>query len=133
MKLLLTTFFAALLTTPFALAEGGKCDKCPSKEKQKTSLVPCDNCDKHSKKDKKESTLVTAETEALAGKCCKDKNKEECKKEEATLAGKDCGKGKGDCGKGKGDCDKGEATLLAGKDCGKKGKGDCNKDEATLA
>lgn len=131
MKLLLTAFCAALITSPLAFAEGkcdkGKCDK----EKEESTLVAeggkCDKgkCDKE--KEKEESTLVAASTAgdqlAHCGKCgkgekckdCKDgekcekckKHEEETKKEGTLMAESKCKKGK---------CDKEEeeeSTLLA--------------------
>ena len=76
MKLLLTEFYAAMITSPLAFAEGKcekKCDK-ECKEKEESTLVAGKDCDKKKcVKDKEESTL-------LAGKDCDkkkcDKNKE---------------------------------------------------------
>lgn len=126
MKLLLTAFCAAMITSPFAFAdkcEKGKCDK----EKQESTLVAeagkCDKCKKGDDADKKEEGTLVAE----AAKCekCKDGKKcEKCKKagekEEGTLAEGKCDKCK------KGDADKKEEGTLAEGKC-KKGK--CDKDE----
>jgi hypothetical protein len=86
MKLLLTTFCAALFISPLAFAEGEgkKCDKKCDKDKQEETLITeagekkkCDKkCDKE-KEAEKEATL------AHCGKCekCKDcKDGEKCEK-----------------------------------------------------
>jgi hypothetical protein len=95
MKLLLTAFCAAMITTPFAFAEG-KCDKkkC-DKDKEESTLV-AEKCKKKCDEDKEESTLVAEkckkkcdeekeESTLLADKCKKKCDKEESE-EESTLA-----------------------------------------------
>ena len=80
MKLLLTAFCAAMITSPLAFAgdkcEKSKCDK--AKEEATLAAVPCDKCEKHNKKEKKEEGTL------IAGKDC-DKKKCDKDKEEATL------------------------------------------------
>jgi hypothetical protein len=122
MKLLLTAFCAAMITTPFAFAEG-KCDKkkC-DKDKEESTLV-AEKCKKKCDEEKEESTLVADK--------CKDKcdDKDGCD-DEATLIAEKCKK----------KCDKEESeeeSTLA--HCGKCGKGDKHekeeeeKKEGTLA
>jgi hypothetical protein len=126
MKLLLTAFCAAMITSPLAFA-GDKCEKkkC-DKEKEEATLIVGKDCDKKKcdkDKDKEEATLL-----AHCGKCGKEcageekcekcKKRAEEKKEGTLMAGKDCDKKK--CDK-----DKEEATLLA--HCGK--CGDCKKKD----
>lgn len=107
MKQIVTLFCAALISAPFAFAEGNSskeiatpvAEKCPEKcEKEKCDKEKCDKeegtllaekckkCDKDKEKEeKKEGTLI-----AHCGKCEKKKcDKEKCdkeKKEEGTFA-----------------------------------------------
>ena len=110
MKLLLTAFCAAMITSPLAFA-GDKCEKkkC-DKEKEEATLIVGKECDKKKKcdKDKEEATLL-----AHCGKCgdCKKKDCEKCKKakekkEEGTLMAES--KCKKKCDK-----EKEESTILA--------------------
>jgi hypothetical protein len=113
MKLLLTTFCAALFISPLAFAESKKCDK---------------KCDKE--KEAKEGTII-----AHCGKCKKDgehkdgEKKEEAKKEGTMIAeadGKKCDK---KCDKE----EKKEGTLADCKKCDKDKKKEEEKKEGTLA
>ncbi|MFN5639106.1 MAG: hypothetical protein ACK6AY_07535 [Akkermansiaceae bacterium] len=63
MKLLLTTFCAALFISPLAFAEGEgkKCEKkCDKEPKKEETVADCKKCDKDKKKEeeKKEGTLA---------------------------------------------------------------------------
>ena len=101
MKLLLTTFCAALFISPLAFAEGEgkKCDKKCDKEKEakEETIAHCGKCKKGEKHEeekkeeeaKKEGTLIA---EAEGKKCDKkcDKEKEAEKKESTLIA--DCKK-----------------------------------------
>ena len=104
MKLLLTAFCAAMITSPLAFA-GDKCEKkkCDKDKEEATLLAHCGKCGKEC---------------AGEEKCEKCKKRAEEKKEGTLMAGKDCDKKK--CDK-----DKEEATLLA--HCGK--CGDCKKKD----
>jgi hypothetical protein len=90
MKLLLTTFCAALFISPLAFAESKKCDKKCDKEKEAkegTIIAHCGKCKKdgeHKDGEKKEEAKKEG-TLADCKKCDKDKKKEEEKKE-GTLA-----------------------------------------------
>ena len=76
MKLLLTAFCAAMITSPLAFAEKCEKGKCDKDKEESTMVAPCDKCDKHKKDEKKEDAL-------LAEKC--DKEKCDKDKEESTL------------------------------------------------
>jgi len=95
MKLLLTTFCAALFISPLAFAEGEgkKCDKKCDKDKEakEETIAHCGKCKKDGehkdgeKKEeaKKEGTLMA---EAEKKKCDKKCDKEKEAEKEATLA-----------------------------------------------
>jgi len=117
MKLLLTTFCAALFISPLAFAEAKKCEKKCDKEKEET-IAHCGKCGKGEKHEgekkeeaKKEGAVIAeagekkcdkkcdkAKEETLLAdckKCDKDKKKEEAKKEGTVIAEagqKKCGK-----------------------------------------
>ena len=76
MKLLLSSFIAALLCTPLAFA--GKCKDCDKEKKEETTLAG--KC-KDGECDKDEDPAL-----AHCGKCKKDKEHEEEEKKEGTLA-----------------------------------------------
>jgi hypothetical protein len=83
MKLLLTTFCAAIFVTPLAFAES-KCEKKCDKEAKKEGTLIAEaggkKCDKKCDKEAKEETLADCK------KCDKDKKKEGEAKKEGTLA-----------------------------------------------
>jgi hypothetical protein len=83
MKLLLTTFCAALFISPLAFAEAKKCEKKCDKAKEETLLADCKKCDKDKKKEeaKKEGTVIAEAGQKKCGKKC-DKEAEK----ESTLA-----------------------------------------------